>query len=167
MDVPWAQLPQRAPRKRARGAAPSAAAAAEPPLAAWPPSAAGASSSASLSRDGSGGGAAAPSDIPSDAAEALAGAAPLGPGGAEAAAAEQRRQRAQLAADLAAGEDVSGFNFEYRDHTADIQIHAWGDSLEEAFAGAALGERSRSRRRRRPPGPPALVPPFGLRGPAA
>lgn len=29
--------------------------------------------------------------------------------------------------------------YEYRDHTADIQIHSWGDSVEECFAWAAIG----------------------------
>ena len=29
--------------------------------------------------------------------------------------------------------------YEYRDHTADIQIHSWGASVEECFAWAALG----------------------------
>jgi len=28
--------------------------------------------------------------------------------------------------------------YEYKDHTADIQIHSWGDSMEECFAWAAL-----------------------------
>ena len=28
--------------------------------------------------------------------------------------------------------------YEYKDHTADIQIHSWGDSVEECFAWAAL-----------------------------
>ncbi|KAK3236170.1 hypothetical protein CYMTET_53670 [Cymbomonas tetramitiformis] len=30
-------------------------------------------------------------------------------------------------------------NYEYKDHTADIQIHSWGQTLEEAFEGAAIG----------------------------
>mmetsp|Transcript_11457 Transcript_11457/g.37651 ORF Transcript_11457/g.37651 Transcript_11457/m.37651 type:complete len:200 (-) Transcript_11457:74-673(-) len=28
--------------------------------------------------------------------------------------------------------------YEYQDHTADIQLHAWGDKLEEAFAWTAI-----------------------------
>ncbi|OUS42333.1 Archease protein family-domain-containing protein [Ostreococcus tauri] len=32
-----------------------------------------------------------------------------------------------------------GVKYEYKDHTADIQIHAWGDDLAEAYAWAALG----------------------------
>eukprot|EP00172_Hildenbrandia_rubra_P001342 Plantae.Rhodophyta-Hildenbrandia_rubra.ctg18796.p1 GENE.Plantae.Rhodophyta-Hildenbrandia_rubra.ctg18796~~Plantae.Rhodophyta-Hildenbrandia_rubra.ctg18796.p1 ORF type:complete len:211 (-),score=50.67 Plantae.Rhodophyta-Hildenbrandia_rubra.ctg18796:279-911(-) len=29
--------------------------------------------------------------------------------------------------------------YEYLDHTADVQIHSWGDTLEESFAQAAIG----------------------------
>jgi SHS2 domain-containing protein len=32
-----------------------------------------------------------------------------------------------------------GAKYEYLDHTADVQIHAWGDSLSEAFENCAVG----------------------------
>lgn len=32
-----------------------------------------------------------------------------------------------------------GVKYAYKDHTADIQIHAWGDDLAEAYAWSALG----------------------------
>lgn len=44
--------------------------------------------------------------------------------------------RAQVAAYRSAAEE--GYKFEYLDHTADVQLHAWGSTLEEAFEGAAL-----------------------------
>lgn len=33
---------------------------------------------------------------------------------------------------------VGSYNFEYLDHTADIQLHAWGNTLAEAFQNVAL-----------------------------
>eukprot|EP00240_Pyramimonas_obovata_P012986 CAMPEP_0118926198 /NCGR_PEP_ID=MMETSP1169-20130426/3954_1 /TAXON_ID=36882 /ORGANISM="Pyramimonas obovata, Strain CCMP722" /LENGTH=228 /DNA_ID=CAMNT_0006867701 /DNA_START=453 /DNA_END=1139 /DNA_ORIENTATION=+ len=37
-----------------------------------------------------------------------------------------------------ATEEPLAANYEYLDHTADIQIHSWGKNIEEAFEGAAL-----------------------------
>jgi len=34
--------------------------------------------------------------------------------------------------------DVSERKFEYMDHTADVQLHAWGNNLKEAFANVVL-----------------------------
>ncbi|XP_065192643.1 protein archease-like [Sycon ciliatum] len=36
------------------------------------------------------------------------------------------------------GEVMEGAKYEYLDHTADIQIHCWGDTLEEAFEQAVV-----------------------------
>lgn len=33
---------------------------------------------------------------------------------------------------------TNGRNFEYRDHTADIQLHAWGKNMAEAFENVGL-----------------------------
>lgn len=35
--------------------------------------------------------------------------------------------------------DYSDIKYEYLDHTADVQIHAWGNSIEESFEQVAMG----------------------------
>lgn len=37
-----------------------------------------------------------------------------------------------------AGEDCLRDRYEFLDHTADVQIHAWGQDLKEAFESAAI-----------------------------
>lgn len=37
-----------------------------------------------------------------------------------------------------AGDDSFGGRYEFLDHTADVQIHAWGDDLKETFENAAV-----------------------------
>ncbi|KAK4538856.1 hypothetical protein RGQ29_032310 [Quercus rubra] len=37
-----------------------------------------------------------------------------------------------------AGDDSLRDRYEFLDHTADVQIHAWGDNLSEAFESAAV-----------------------------
>lgn len=37
-----------------------------------------------------------------------------------------------------AGEDSTKNRYEFLDHTADVQIHAWGDDLKETFENAAI-----------------------------
>lgn len=37
-----------------------------------------------------------------------------------------------------AGDDSTLNKYEFLDHTADVQIHAWGDDLREAFENAAV-----------------------------
>lgn len=37
-----------------------------------------------------------------------------------------------------AGDDSLKDRYEFLDHTADVQIHAWGDNLAEAFESAAV-----------------------------
>lgn len=39
---------------------------------------------------------------------------------------------------MMAGDDSLKDKYEFLDHTADVQIHAWGDSLKETFENAAI-----------------------------
>lgn len=39
---------------------------------------------------------------------------------------------------MMAGDDCNFGKYEFLDHTADVQIHAWGDDLKEAFENAAI-----------------------------
>jgi SHS2 domain-containing protein len=90
-------------------------------------------------------------DAPGDPSAGARAAAATGPAGEERAGVpgEARADARDQSAPTPAPAFVPGVpvfdgtsaspRYEYRDHTADIQIHSWGASVEECFAWAALG----------------------------
>lgn len=52
--------------------------------------------------------------------------------------APSRRYVDQTVVDEELEDGTKGRNFEYRDHTADIQLHAWGKNMTEAFENVGL-----------------------------
>lgn len=57
---------------------------------------------------------------------------------AEDEAAEAAKRRRPKGEAEAAARPAREVKYEYRDHTADIQLHSWGDTMAEAFENAAI-----------------------------
>lgn len=150
-DEAWLReaLPQRAPRKRHRRALEAPAAAASGGADASEEAATGPAARAPAERAAQAVPSAADGPLASD--REASGRASGGPGsGADASPAVGARSAGARAGSGAVPPSTStdaplrscaveGYQFEYRDHTADIQIHSWGADLCEAFAQAALG----------------------------
>jgi len=120
-------LPQRAPKKRKRRSGAREPAADEP---------------TDARVDGRDGGGTSPANLDDVACEGFFDARPVVRYAGQGSSADDEERAQPLDASEEDEDEIRarrGVKYAYKDHTADIQIHAWGENLSEAFSWAALG----------------------------